>query len=239
MNEAFVCIKVDREERPDIDSVYMTVCQMMTGRRRLAADDPDDAGPQALLRRRPTSPRTTRFGRVGMLDLVPTHRAALGDPAREVLRAAQRITRSLRRRATRSDRGEVLGQETPGPRPSASWSASSTTSTAASAARPSSPRRTTLLFLLRYWRRSGRRGGAGDGGDDPARPCAAAASTTTSAAASTATPPTRAGSCRTSRRCSTTRRCWPWPTSRPIEATGEDRATHRRRARSSTTCCAT
>jgi len=31
MNDAFVSIKVDREERPDIDSVYMTVCQMMTG----------------------------------------------------------------------------------------------------------------------------------------------------------------------------------------------------------------
>ena len=27
----FVCIKVDREERPDIDSVYMSVCQALTG----------------------------------------------------------------------------------------------------------------------------------------------------------------------------------------------------------------
>nr|WP_320160919.1 thioredoxin domain-containing protein [uncultured Methanoregula sp.] len=31
LNRDFVCIKVDREERPDIDSVYMGVCQMMTG----------------------------------------------------------------------------------------------------------------------------------------------------------------------------------------------------------------
>ncbi len=31
MNEAFINIKVDREERPDIDAVYMQVCQMMTG----------------------------------------------------------------------------------------------------------------------------------------------------------------------------------------------------------------
>ena len=30
LNEVFVCIKVDREERPDIDNIYMTVCQMMT-----------------------------------------------------------------------------------------------------------------------------------------------------------------------------------------------------------------
>ncbi len=31
MNEYFVCIKVDREERPDIDQIYMTAVQLMTG----------------------------------------------------------------------------------------------------------------------------------------------------------------------------------------------------------------
>ena len=31
MNELFVCIKVDREERPDIDAVYMEAVQTLTG----------------------------------------------------------------------------------------------------------------------------------------------------------------------------------------------------------------
>lgn len=31
LNKYFVAIKVDREERPDIDSIYMTVCQALTG----------------------------------------------------------------------------------------------------------------------------------------------------------------------------------------------------------------
>src|SRR3954463_11680232 len=31
MNEHFVCIKVDREERPDIDAIYMQAVQTMTG----------------------------------------------------------------------------------------------------------------------------------------------------------------------------------------------------------------
>ena len=31
MNDGFVSIKVDREERPDVDSVYMTAVQAMTG----------------------------------------------------------------------------------------------------------------------------------------------------------------------------------------------------------------
>ena len=32
MNESFISVKVDREERPDIDSIYMTAVQAMTGR---------------------------------------------------------------------------------------------------------------------------------------------------------------------------------------------------------------
>ncbi|ESP89473.1 thioredoxin domain-containing protein [Candidatus Halobonum tyrrellensis] len=32
MNESFVPIKVDREERPDLDSVYQSVCQLVNGR---------------------------------------------------------------------------------------------------------------------------------------------------------------------------------------------------------------
>ncbi|HEX8857420.1 MAG TPA: thioredoxin domain-containing protein, partial [Thermoleophilaceae bacterium] len=31
MNELLVCIKVDREERPDVDAIYMEACQAMTG----------------------------------------------------------------------------------------------------------------------------------------------------------------------------------------------------------------
>jgi uncharacterized protein YyaL (SSP411 family) len=31
MNANFVCIKVDREERPDVDQVYMTAAQLLTG----------------------------------------------------------------------------------------------------------------------------------------------------------------------------------------------------------------
>jgi len=32
LNENYICIKVDREERPDIDSIYMTAVQALTGR---------------------------------------------------------------------------------------------------------------------------------------------------------------------------------------------------------------
>lgn len=31
LNRDYICVKVDREERPDVDAVYMSVCQVMTG----------------------------------------------------------------------------------------------------------------------------------------------------------------------------------------------------------------
>src|SRR5438874_3013461 len=31
MNDLFVCVKVDREERPDVDAICMEACQAMTG----------------------------------------------------------------------------------------------------------------------------------------------------------------------------------------------------------------
>jgi uncharacterized protein YyaL (SSP411 family) len=36
MNANFLPIKVDREERPDLDSIYMQALQMLTGQGRLA-----------------------------------------------------------------------------------------------------------------------------------------------------------------------------------------------------------
>ncbi len=68
MNDTFVAIKVDREERPDIDHLYMTVCQMITGgggwplNLVLTPDKkPFFAGTYF--------PKYTRYGRIGMLDL--------------------------------------------------------------------------------------------------------------------------------------------------------------------------
>ena len=31
LNRGYICIKVDREERPDVDAVYLSVCQAMNG----------------------------------------------------------------------------------------------------------------------------------------------------------------------------------------------------------------
>jgi uncharacterized protein YyaL (SSP411 family) len=68
LNQTFVCIKVDREERPDIDAVYMHACQMLTG---------SGGWPLTIFmtpERQPFFaatylPRHTRFGRAGLVEL--------------------------------------------------------------------------------------------------------------------------------------------------------------------------
>ena len=68
INEVFIPIKVDREERPDIDQVYMTVCQLMTG---------SGGWPLTILMTADKKPffaatyipKESRFGRTGLLDL--------------------------------------------------------------------------------------------------------------------------------------------------------------------------
>ncbi len=69
MNRLFVSIKVDREERPDIDAIFMNVCQAMTGSGGwpltvfLTPDGkPFFAGTYF--------PKTTRWGKIGLIELI-------------------------------------------------------------------------------------------------------------------------------------------------------------------------
>jgi uncharacterized protein YyaL (SSP411 family) len=68
MNEVFVSVKVDREERPDLDGIYMEVCQAMTGSGGwpltvilTPEQKPFFAGTYF--------PKNSSFGRIGMLEL--------------------------------------------------------------------------------------------------------------------------------------------------------------------------
>jgi uncharacterized protein YyaL (SSP411 family) len=70
MNNAFVNIKVDREERPDIDGVYMEVAQMITGRGGWPLTiimTPDKKPFYAAT----YIPKESRYNLIGMKELVP------------------------------------------------------------------------------------------------------------------------------------------------------------------------
>jgi uncharacterized protein YyaL (SSP411 family) len=99
MNEIFVSIKVDREERPDIDGVYMTVCRMMTG---------SGGWPLTIIMtpdKKPFFaatyiPKESRFGRSGMLDLLPGIARLWKERREEIDRVAEEATAALRSSGT-------------------------------------------------------------------------------------------------------------------------------------------
>ena len=106
MNDAFVCIKVDREERPDIDSVYMNVCQLMTGSGGwpltivMTADKrPFFAGTYF--------PKENQYGRVGMRELVPRIKEIwFSDPAK-ITESVERVSAALRDLSVRATSDEL------------------------------------------------------------------------------------------------------------------------------------
>jgi hypothetical protein len=109
LNAAFVCVKVDREERPDLDAFYMAVCQGMTG---------SGGWPLTLLLtpdRKPFFaatylPKRARFGHLGLMELVPRVTELWRERRGEVLAAAERILEGLRAAppAAQADPGEAL-----------------------------------------------------------------------------------------------------------------------------------
>jgi uncharacterized protein YyaL (SSP411 family) len=94
MNDAFVSIKVDREERPDIDGIYMSVCQMMTG---------SGGWPLTIVMtpdKKPFFagtyfPKNNRYGRIGMLELAPKLKDVWINKRDDILKSADEIASSL------------------------------------------------------------------------------------------------------------------------------------------------
>lgn len=106
LNRTFVNIKVDREERPDIDAVYMTVCQLLTGSGGwpLTVIMTPDLKPFFAAT---YIPKESRYGRPGMLDLVPRVAELWRDEHERLVESAAQITDHLTSVAARNASGEL------------------------------------------------------------------------------------------------------------------------------------
>ena len=231
MNERFVSVKVDREERPDVDALYMDAVVALTGPGRLADDGVPDAGRAS----RSSAARTSRPSRgtacPSFRQLLVAIAEAYRDRREDVAQQAAALVDALRRSAELDAVARAAERRRCSRTPCACSAASSTRSWGGFGRAPKFPPASTIEFLLRRrrarrWRR--RRSTAW-------RP---AACTTSSAAASTATPSTTAGSCRTSRRCSTTTRCSSRAYLHAWVVTGDRALPPRSPRRRSTTWCA-
>ncbi len=94
LNKHFVSIKVDKEERPDIDSIYMAVCQAFTGSGgwptsifMTAGQKPFFAGTYF--------PKTARYRSVGFKELLLTIHEKWRDDRAALLESAEQITAAL------------------------------------------------------------------------------------------------------------------------------------------------
>jgi uncharacterized protein YyaL (SSP411 family) len=152
MNETFVSIKVDREERPDIDMLYMTVAQLMTG----------GAGWPLTIIMTPAKepffaatyiPRETNSRQIGMLDFVSRVKAFWLNEQAKVQDSVTKINTALQQVLSDAS-GEELGESTL--RAAFSEFASRFDNQYGGfGSSPKFPTPHNLLFLLRYWKRSG------------------------------------------------------------------------------------
>lgn len=99
LNRGFVSIKVDREERPDIDAVYMSVCQAMTGSGgwpltvfMTPEQKPFFAGTYF--------PKYGGYGRFGLMELLERVADLWKNNREELLQAGNQITAAINREQT-------------------------------------------------------------------------------------------------------------------------------------------
>lgn len=152
LNEAFVSIKVDREERPDIDKIYMMVCQLMTG---------SGGWPLTIIMtpdKKPFFagtyfPKETRFGRIGLIDLVKRVDNLWANERKQLEEKSEKITfalqdtnsespgRSLAENVLKKTYSQLQGRFD---RKNGGFGTA-----------PKFPTPHNLLFLLRFWKRTG------------------------------------------------------------------------------------
>lgn len=94
LNRDFISIKVDREERPDIDAVYMSVCQAITG---------SGGWPLTIImtpQQKPFFagtyfPKKGAYGRMGLIDLLERVSLLWTVNRDELIRAGNEVTRAI------------------------------------------------------------------------------------------------------------------------------------------------
>jgi uncharacterized protein YyaL (SSP411 family) len=109
LNRYFISIKVDREERPDVDGIYMSVCQALTGQGGwpltiiMSPDKkPFFAGTYF--------PKHKNMGRMGLLELLTVVQQQWQSNRGEIVKAGDQILNILQRSKSPSER-EQLGKD--------------------------------------------------------------------------------------------------------------------------------
>jgi uncharacterized protein YyaL (SSP411 family) len=111
MNEHFVSIKVDREERPDLDQIYQTVCQLVTrqGGWPLSVWLTPDQQPFYV---GTYFPPTERYGRLGFKQMIVAISRAYHEKPEDVTRTAENWTQAISQSEATPEQAEAVGTRT-------------------------------------------------------------------------------------------------------------------------------
>ncbi len=153
MNGTFVSIKVDREERPDLDQLYMTACQLATGQ---------GGWPLTVLmtpEQKPFFtatylPKTVRLGMSGLMELIPRVRELWATRRQEIEGSAEQIAQALRRTAAPAKAGQLPGEQALG-LAYRELAGQFDPAYGGFGAAPKFPSPHLIMFLLRAWKRTG------------------------------------------------------------------------------------
>ncbi len=154
MNEVFVNILVDREERPDIDSIYSNVAVSMNGTSGwpLNVMMTSDQKPFYI---ETYIPKESQFGRVGMVELISQLKTAWENQNDELLDIAGEVAEEINRIASTSRRGELEMDRSLLDKTYQGLERQFDLKNGGFGTEPKFPAPHRLLFLLRYWRRTG------------------------------------------------------------------------------------
>ncbi|XOK64127.1 thioredoxin domain-containing protein [Paenibacillus elgii] len=152
LNRDYIAVKVDREERPDVDHLYMSVCQAMTGRGgwpltivMTPEKKPFFAGTYF--------PKARKHGRYGLLDILPQLAGKWREDPAKVAEIGEQIVEETQRRMIANLEGELSNDILE--RAYRFYEEVYDSSYGGFGDAPKFPTSHNLSFLLRYWKRTG------------------------------------------------------------------------------------
>ncbi|MBK5240169.1 MAG: thioredoxin domain-containing protein [Clostridium sp.] len=152
LNENFVAIKVDREERPDIDSIYMTVCQALTG---------SGGWPLTILMTPDKNPfyagtyfpKDSKYGRPGIMDVMNSIAQQWSEKREDIVNSSEKIVEYIKNSHTQVNREELeeIGEQEIHNAYN-SFNNAFDNNYGGFGRFPKFPSPHNLIFLLRYWK---------------------------------------------------------------------------------------
>jgi uncharacterized protein YyaL (SSP411 family) len=153
LNKYYIAIKVDREERPDVDKIYMFVCQSLTGHGGWPLSifvtpkgKPFFAGTYF--------PKSSRMGMSGFMDILEQIAAMWRDDRASILKSSEAVTGAIQRDAHQDESVHAVSVETL-KRGNTQLSRTFDPNQGGFGAAPKFPTPHHLTFLLRWHKRSG------------------------------------------------------------------------------------